>query len=82
MVAAYPAGVLNTHRPFALLALGLVWAAAASGAVAVIVATFVFIRDWPRYLTIGNILMTLAAAIPPAIIVAIAWVLKYGHFHI
>ena len=68
----------NTVKSVALLLY------AGSGVVellAVPVALFLLVRGDP-YLTKGNILMTMAAAIPAGLVIAAVLVLRYGHFHI
>lgn len=44
------------------------------------VALFLLIRG--THVTVLNILLTLAAAVPAGVAVFFAWTLKYGHFHI
>ncbi len=48
---------------------------------AVPVAIFMLLRRRP-YVTPANVVITLAAAIPLAFVIAVILVLKYGHFHI
>jgi hypothetical protein len=62
-------------------ALVLVAAAGLVELFAVIVALFLLLRDG-SYATPGNIVITLVASIPLAFVGFIAWVLKFGHFHI
>lgn len=44
------------------------------------VALFLLIRG--THITIFNILLTLAAAVPAGVAIFFAWTLKFGHFHI
>jgi hypothetical protein len=48
---------------------------------AVPAALFMLLRGGP-YVTLGNVLITLVAAIPLAFVGVIVLVLKFGHFHI
>ena len=45
------------------------------------VAVFLLVRGDP-YVTTGNVVTTLFAALPVAFAVAVVLVLRYGHFHI
>jgi hypothetical protein len=68
----------NTAKGVALVLI------AASGLVelfAVPVAIYLLLRGAP-YLTLGNAVITVIAALPLAFVASVAWVLKYGHFHI
>ena len=48
--------------------------------VAVPVAIFYLLRG--GYVTIGNVLLTLVAAVPAAFLVFFLYTLQFGHFHI
>jgi hypothetical protein len=48
--------------------------------IAVPIATYLLIRG--THVTIFNVLLTLVAAIPIGLVIAMAWTLKFGHFHI
>lgn len=62
-------------------ALVLVWAGTLAQLVAILLATFLLIRPGP-YVNPWNILMTIGAAVPVALVLFVTWMLNYGHFHI
>ena len=85
-LAAYGAGYLVAllRGPWIVkqLSLFLLGAGVVMAAVAVSAALFLSLRDWPRYNNTRNIAMLLAAAVPLAIALVIAFVLRFGRFHI
>jgi hypothetical protein len=62
-------------------ALVLIAAAGLVELLAVPVALFMLLRGGP-YVTLGNVVITLLAAIPLVFVGFIVLVLKFGHFHI
>jgi hypothetical protein len=61
--------------------LALIAAAGLVELIAVPVALFMLLRGGP-YVTLGNVVITVLAAIPLFFVGFIALVLKFGHFHI
>ena len=59
-------------------------AAALVEVIAIPVALFLLVRDAPRYVTLGTVAMTLAAALPVAILAVVVLALfgVFGTFHI
>jgi hypothetical protein len=62
-------------------AAGLLFGGGLVQLLAVLLATFLLVRD-TRYLSVGKVILILLAAVPPLLIGFVLWVLKFGHFHI
>ena len=70
-----PNRILNAMLVFSTLAAAMV------EVLAVPVALFLLVRDG-RYVSWGNVGLTLAAAIPVVLVAFVVFVFNFGHFHI